>query len=127
MSKEETMKWLVRFMLCWMISFTLIELPMMKSAYAGNMITTSTVVDQMSRAQDQQRVAEFMNRQDVQDQMVKLGVSPEEAQKRVASLSDRELRKVAGEIEQQQAGGSLFGILALVLVVVLIIYFAKRI
>lgn len=121
------MKWLVRFMLCWMISFTLIELPMMKSAYAGNMITTSTVVDQMSRAQDQQRVAEFMNRQDVQDQMVKLGVSPDEAQKRVASLSDRELRKVAGEIEQQQAGGSIFGILALVLVVILIIYFAKRI
>ena len=121
------MKWLVRMMLCWIISFTLIEVPMMKSAYAGNMIATSTVVDNMSRAADQQRVVEFMGRQDVQDQMVKLGVSPDEAQKRVASLSDRELRKIAGDIEQQNAGGSIFGILALVLVVILIIYFAKRI
>lgn len=122
-----TMKWLVRMMLCWIISFTLIEVPMMKSAYAGNMIATATVVDNMSRAMDQQRVVEFMGRQDVQDQMVKLGVSPDEAQKRVASLSDRELRKIAGDIEQQNAGGSIFGILALVLVVILIIYFAKRI
>lgn len=121
------MKWLVRLMMCWMISFTLIELPMMKSAYAGNMIATSSVVDQMSRTQDQQRVTEFMGRQDVQDQLIKLGVSPAEAQKRVAGLSDREMRKIAGDIEAENAGGSVFGILAIVLIVILIIYFAKRI
>lgn len=125
--KGMTMKWLAKLMLCWMISFTLIEVPLMKSAYAGNMIATSSVVDQMSRTQDQQRVTEFMGRQDVQDQLIKLGVRPDEAAKRVASLSDREMRKIAGDIEAQNAGGSVFGILAIVLIVILIIYFAKRI
>lgn len=120
------MKWLVKLMLCWMISFTLIELPIMKSAHAG-MITTGAVVEKMSRSQDQQKVADFMSRNDVKDQMVKLGVSPQEAQVRVAHLSDAELRKIAGEIDQNTAGGDVFGILALVLIVVLIIYLVKRI
>ena len=113
-------------MLCWMISFSLIELPIMKSAHAG-MITTTAAVDQLTRTQDHQKVMDFMGRKEVKDQMIKLGVSPEEAQMRVATLTDGELRKIAGDIDQNTAGGDIFGILALVLIVILIIYFAKRI
>lgn len=120
------MKLLVRLMLCWMISFTLVELPMMKSAHAG-MITTGSVVDNLTRAQDHQKVVDFMGRKEVKDQMIKLGVSPMEAELRVASLSDGELRKIAGDIDQNTAGGDIGGILVLVLVILLIIYFAKRI
>lgn len=120
------MKILVRMMLCLMISFTLVELPIMKSAHAG-MITTNQVVTEMTRAESQERVANFMDRKDVQDQMVKFGVSPEEAQKRVASLSDAELRKIAGEIDKSTVGGDVGGILVLVVLVLLIIYLAKRI
>lgn len=120
------MKTLVRMMLCLMISFTLIELPLMKSAHAS-MITTNEVVTELTRTQSQERVANFMDRKDVQDQMVKFGVSPEEASKRVAGLSDAELRKIAGEIDKSTVGGDVGGILVLVLIVILIIYFAKRI
>ncbi len=120
------MKWLVKLMLCWMISFSLVNFPIIKSAHAG-MITTGTVVDQMTRAQSHQKVVDFMGRKDVKDQMVKLGVSPQEAELRVASLSDSELRKIAGDIDQNTAGGDVGGILVLVLIIVLIIYFAKRI
>lgn len=120
------MKCLVRLMLCWMISFTLIEFPMMKSAHAG-MISTSTAVEQMTKTADHQKVADFMGRKEVQDQLIKLGVNPIEAQERVAGLSDNELRKIAGSIENNTAGGNIVGILTLVLLVILIIYFAKRI
>lgn len=119
------MKILVRMMLCLMISFTLVELPIMK-AHAG-MITTNEVVTEMTRAQSHQKVASFMDRKDVQEQMVKFGVSPEEASKRVASLSDAELRKIAGEIDKSTVGGDIGGILILVVLVLLIIYLAKRI
>ncbi len=111
------MKILVRMMLCLMISFTLIELPIMKSAHAS-MITTNEVLTE---------VANFMDRKDVQDQMVKFGVSPDEASKRVAGLSDAELRKIAGEIDKSTVGGDVGGILIVVLLVILIIYFIKRI
>lgn len=120
------MKLLVKLMLCWMISFVLIELPVMKSAHAA-MITTTTAVDHLTRAQSHAKVVEFMGRDEVKNQMVNLGVSPEEATKRVASLSDAELRKIAGEIDHQTAGGDIGGILIVVLLVVLIIYLVKRI
>jgi len=121
------MKILVRFLLCLMISFTLIELPIMKSAHAQSMISTDQVIDHLTRAQDQQKVMEFMGRKEVNDKMIKLGVRPEEARLRLASLSDAEMRRIAGEVDKSTAGGDLGGILILVLLVVLIIYFVKRI
>lgn len=120
------MKFMVRSMLCLMISFSLVEIPMINSAHAG-MITTNAVVEVMTRTQTEQKVVEFMSRGDVKEQMIKLGVSPEEATVRVAHLSDNELRKIAGEIDQSVAGGDVGGILVLVLIVVLIIYLVKRI
>jgi hypothetical protein len=120
------MRLLLKISLCLMLCFSLVELPMIKSAHAG-MITTNQVVDNMMRTQDHQKVVNFMGRQEVQDQMVKLGVTPEEATKRLAGLSDAELRKVASDIDQSTAGGDLGGILVIVLIVVLIIYLVKRI
>jgi hypothetical protein len=120
------MKFLVRMMLCLIISFTLIQLPIMKSAHAG-MITTNDAVEIMTRAQSHEKVANFIDRQDVQDQLVKFGVSPKEASQRLAGLSDAELRKIAGEIDKSTVGGDVGGILVVVLLVILIIYFAKRI
>jgi hypothetical protein len=117
---------IVKFMLCWMISFTLVYIPMMKSAHA-EMITTNQVVDNMMRAQDHLKIVSYMDREDVKAQMIKLGVAPEEAKMRLAGMSDAELRKVAGEIDNSTAGGDIGGILVLVLVIILIIYFAKRI
>jgi hypothetical protein len=120
------MKTLVRMMLCLILSFTLIELPIMKSARAS-MISTNEAVEILSRTESHQKVANFIERNDVKDQLIKFGVSPEEASKRVASLSDAELRKIAGEIDKSTVGGDVGGILVLVLLVLMIIYFAKRI
>lgn len=120
------MKILVRMMLCLIISFTLIQLPIMKSAHAG-MISTNEAVTYMTRTESHKKVSDFIDRKDVQDQLVKFGVSPEEASKRIAGLSDAELRKIAGEIDKSTVGGDVGGILVIVLLVILIIYFAKRI
>lgn len=120
------MKFVVRTMLCFMISFSLVEIPMMKSAHAS-MIKTNAVVEVMNRTQTEQKVVEFMGRGDVKAQMVNLGVSPEEASVRVAHLSDSELNEIAGEIDHSSAGGDVGGILVLVLVILLIIYLVKRI
>ena len=121
------MKFLVRMLLCLMISFTLVELPILKGQAHAGMITTSAAVTEMSRAECERNVSEFLNRTDVKDQMVKLGLSSEEATRRLASLSDKEVRKLSGDIEKAQVGGDVTGILVIVLIVILIIYLAKRI
>ena len=115
-----------RIMLCFLISFTLVHVPIMKTAHAG-MISTGDAVSEMSRTESHKKVADFLKRDDVKKQFMKFGVSAEEAELRVASLSDAELQKLAGEIDKNTAGGSVGGILVIVLLVVLIIYFAKRI
>ena len=57
------------------------------------------------RAQHERgKVDAFLQRQDVRDQMVAFGVDPEEARTRVASLSDREIGQIAGQIDRLPAG-----------------------
>jgi hypothetical protein len=119
------MKLLARLMLCFMLSFTMVELPIMK-AHAG-MITTSQVAQNMNRTAADANVTKFLDRTDVKDQLVKLGVNPEEATRRIASLSDAEVSQLDQDIQKATIGGDVGGILVLVLVVILIIYFAKRI
>jgi len=121
------MNYLVRFLLCLMITATLVEFPIMKAHAANGMISTTEAVGQMTRAESQARVAEVLNRGDIQEQLVKLGISPDEANRRIAGLSDAEARNLASDLQEAQAGGSVGGILVLVLVVVLIIYLVQRI
>ena len=119
------MKFLIRMMLCLMISFTLTELPVMKAQ--ASMISTSEAFDFTKRDQAEKNVSEFLHRGDVKDQLVKLGLNPEEAQRRLASLSDKEVKELSADIEQSRAAGDLGGILVLVLLIVLIIFLVKRV
>lgn len=120
------MKLLVRMMLCLMISFTLSMVPVVKSAHAG-MIATNEAVDLMTRAESHAKVEAFMARADVKKHFEKLGISPIDASKRLAGLSDAELRKLAKDMDHATLGGDVGGILVIVLIIILIIYFAKRI
>jgi hypothetical protein len=120
------MQRVVRLILFFIISFTLIESPMINTAQAG-MIATNTVVEDMTRDQNQQKVMEFIERSDVKNQMMSFGVSAEEASQRVVHLSDSELRNIAGEIDSSTAGGDVGGVLVIILVVILILYLVKRI
>jgi hypothetical protein len=110
-----------------MISFSLVEFPIMRSHAQAGMISTSEALTQMDRAQGERTVSEFLGRSDVKEQLVKLGVSPEEAGRRLASLSDAEVKKLSTDIDHATAGGDVTGILVVVLLVVLIIYLIKRV
>ncbi len=114
-----------RFILALMISFTLTELPIMK-AQAG-LITTQEAFTEYSRGQGESTIHNFIARSEVKDKMIELGVDPFDAQKRIASLSDSDVKKLNDDIQKATIAGDIGGILIIVLVVILIIYFAKRI
>ena len=120
------MKTFTRLLLCFMISFTMVELPMMKSAHAG-MITTSSAIELMNRADHQAKVVNFLSRTDVQKQLIGFGVTADEAFKRISGLSDSELEKLTTEIDNSTAAGDVGGILIVIVLVLLIIYLFKRI
>lgn len=93
-------------------------------ALAEGMISTTEVVNQLSRSEVQGQLENLLQRDDVRQELAKRGVSHDEISSRLASLSTDELRQLSTQVEQAKAGGD---ILVTILLVVLIIYLIKRI
>jgi len=75
-------------------------------------------------ADDRRAVEAFLAREDVRAEMRALGVDPQEAEARVAAMSDAEVQQLAGKLQDAQAGegplGALIGAAVFVFVVLLI-------
>jgi hypothetical protein len=87
----------------------------------AEMVTTDQVIEQVNPPEDRTRVMDFMLREDVQQQLTLLGVDPEEAARRVASLSDEEIQGIAGRLEEMPAGEGSVGIIVGAVVIIFII------
>ena len=91
----------------------------------AKMVATDQVIEQTDPANDRTRVESFLLRDDVQKQLILLGIDPEEATSRVASLSDGEIQQIAGRLDELPAGegggiGPLVGAIVLIFLVLLI-------
>jgi len=75
-------------------------------ARAG-LVSTERLVEARAAASERERLAAILLRGDVGRQMVALGVDRDEAMARLASLSDREVREIAGKLDQLPAGQSV--------------------
>lgn len=77
----------------------------------------------MSKAQNVSvnELTALIDRKDVQDQLVAFGVDPEDAKKRIASLSEAELKLLQQKIDTLPAGSSVLALLGAVLVVLIIL------
>ena len=96
------------------------------TAYAaGGMITTSAAVAELSRSQAQDKLDEFLSREDVSNELLARGVEPKEVSMRLASLSDHELRQLAGQAERGQYGGEVITLGTVLLVVLILVLIGK--
>ncbi len=90
----------------------------------AEMVTTDTVIQNYNSTEDRTQVMDFMLREDVQQQLTTLGVDPEEAARRVASLSDEEIQQIAGRLEELPAGeggvGPIVGAIVIIFLVLLV-------
>ena len=68
------------------------------------MIGTANVLQLPDVSADREKVARFLARQDVREQLVSFGVNPAEVDPRVAALSDEEIARIPGKIDQMPAG-----------------------
>lgn len=92
----------------------------MPAAQAG-MIATADVIQQAKIEQQRADLKVTLQREDIQRQLLAMGVDPAMVQARVANLSDTEIGQLAGKLEQLPAGGdSLIGALVFVFIVLLI-------
>jgi hypothetical protein len=95
-----------------------------QSALAA-MIGTETVLEMSKGQLARDYLQQILAREDVRSALIKQGIDPIEAKKRVESLTDFEVIQLANHIEQLPAGGNgvaiVFGLLLFILLIVLII------
>ncbi len=104
--------------ICSIVLMTVTMLGLQAPAYAG-MIGTGAVIDQQQAATERGQLLTALDRADVREQLISMGVDPQDARQRVASLSDEELHAVAGRVQDLPAGGDVLGVALVVFLVLL--------
>ena len=91
------------------------------SGVAAAVIDTQQAVTMDARELRIAAASATLAREDVRSAMIALGADPQQAQLRVASLSDAELAQLEGRLQQLPAGGSALGLVGAVFLVLLIL------
>ncbi len=87
------------------------------------MVGTDQAIEQAAAADDRARVMDFMAREEVRQQTIELGIDPDEAAGRAASLTDVEIQQIAGNLDQLPAGeGALGAVIGAILIVLLVLF-----
>jgi hypothetical protein len=88
----------------------------------GAMVTTDQVLVESQAESDRAKVLAFLAREDVRQQIEALGVDPDEAARRVQSLSDSEIAKIVDQMDQEPAGQSVLVILVATILIIFLIF-----
>lgn len=99
----------------------LLTLGLVESAGAG-VISTEAAIQMQERSARIERINSVLARDSVQSQMIRLGVQPDIAAARIASLSDSELAQLEARMDELPAGAdSALTVLGIVLLVLLVL------
>jgi len=93
-----------------------LHLPVARAALVG----TEAVVQTLQTQQQRDRLRAALDRVDVQQRLVALGVDPAQVQARVDALTDDEASRLAQQMDELPAGGDALGLLVFVFLVLLI-------
>jgi hypothetical protein len=103
-----------------LLAANLVTLVFVQSAGAG-VISTEAAIEMHEREARIERINSVLARDSVQSRMIRLGVDPDLAAARIASLSDGELQQLEARMDELPAGAdgalTVLGIVLLVLLV----------
>lgn len=102
-----------------LLSFTMLFTSVQSAAY-GAVISTEQYLGAVDRQRALEQVEAVLARDEVQRQLVQLGVDPAETAARVEALTDAELAQLAQDLENLPAGG-LLSVIGVVFIVLLIL------
>jgi hypothetical protein len=108
--------------ICRFLAIALMMLPFQTGQ--ATMIGTDQVNPAASVQVDRDVVLNYLSRSQVVNEFQSLGLDPQAAKDRVAAMTDDEVSMLAGKVNTLPAGGD--GLIALVLVIFFIWYFAFR-
>lgn len=81
------------------------------------MVPTSELIFNNGQSYSQAQLQNALVSQELQDQLQAMGVSPEQLDSRIASLTPEEIQQLNAELEKQPAGGDILGVLLTIFIV----------
>jgi hypothetical protein len=84
------------------------------------MIGTDTLLQQQQAKFDREQLAALLERDEVQQQLLALGVDVDDAKMRVAQLTDSEVQQLNASLGELPAGGGVLGLVVLIFLVFVI-------
>lgn len=103
-----------------LLSTAMFAASIQQAARAG-VITTQQYLSAVDRQQTIDRLQTAIARDDVRNELERLGVDPAAASERVAALTDDELQVLAKDLDGQPAGGEILAVLGIVFIVLLVL------
>lgn len=86
----------------------------------AQMISTDSAIQRTTAEMDRAYLMDEIRKDEVRDEMVRLGVSPAEAEARLAALSDAEVARMIQQVDQDKAGADIVGTLATIFIILLV-------
>lgn len=80
----------------------------------ASMIGTGTVIAEQQLSVDRDSLKQMLADQQVQDKLASMGVSPEQVEQRINSLTPAELADFNTQLSQSPAGAGVGGVLAII-------------
>ena len=102
------------------LSIALVTAGFTQASWAG-MVGTDYIVETSAREASLARVEALLARDDVATQLQSLGIDEALIQDRLQGLTNTELASLAGQIDQQVAGGDALAVIGTVFLVLLIL------
>lgn len=93
-----------------------LHLPAARAAMVG----TEAVVQASQALAERDRLRDALNRTEVKQRLVSLGVDPAQVQARVDALTDDEANRLAKQMDEMPAGGDAIGWLVFIFVLLII-------
>ena len=106
---------------CYFVTMTILLMSLPVQTVQAAMVRTETVLTLSSAKNVRENINQFLKREDVKAIMMAQGISPQEANARVDSLSDAEIMQIADKMDHLPAGGSAFGVIIGAAVIVFIV------
>ncbi|MEM9786056.1 MAG: PA2779 family protein [Pseudomonadota bacterium] len=86
----------------------------------AEMLGTDAAIDKYVAMADRDMLMGELQRNEVRDQIVELGVDPAEVEQRLAALSDDEIRTILTQMDNDSAGADIVGTLFTVFIILLV-------
>lgn len=92
----------------------------LSTAAEAKMLSTEAAISKYSTYADRDFLLSELNKQEIRDEIIALGVDPAEAEARLKALTDKEIASIIIQIEDDSAGAGVVGALLTVFLVLLV-------